>query len=126
MRTFGTRTRGAAAGRTLACLVALRGSGATLARGLTVKGSDTMVILAQRWAESYMKSNKGKIVQVTGGGSGTGIAALINGTTDICMASRPMKHGREEEAARPLPVDGLGDPGREGRALGVRERRRIP
>jgi phosphate transport system substrate-binding protein len=61
------------------------------ARGLTVKGSDTMVILGQRWAENYMAANRGAIVQVTGGGSGTGIAALINGTTDICMSSRPMK-----------------------------------
>jgi len=61
------------------------------ARGITVKGSDTMIILAQRWAENYMKANHGKIVQVTGGGSGTGIAALINGTTDICMSSREMK-----------------------------------
>ena len=61
------------------------------ARGLTVKGSDTMVILGQRWAESYMAANKGSVIQVTGGGSGTGIAALINGTTDICMSSRPMK-----------------------------------
>jgi phosphate transport system substrate-binding protein len=58
---------------------------------ITVKGSDTMVILGQRWAESYMKANPGKIVQVTGGGSGTGIAALINGSTDICESSRPMK-----------------------------------
>jgi len=61
------------------------------ARGLTVKGSDTMVILGQRWAEQYMNANPGRIIQVTGGGSGTGIAALINGTTEICMASRPMK-----------------------------------
>jgi phosphate transport system substrate-binding protein len=60
-------------------------------RGLTLKGSDTMVILAQRWAEVYMTSHPGAVVQVTGGGSGTGIAALINGTTDLCMASRPMK-----------------------------------
>lgn len=60
-------------------------------RGLSVKGSDTMVILVQRWAEAYMGSHPGAIVQVTGGGSGTGIAALINGTTDICMSSRPMK-----------------------------------
>jgi phosphate transport system substrate-binding protein len=58
---------------------------------LTLKGSDTMVILGQRWAEAYMKSNAGVSIQVTGGGSGTGIAALINGTTDICEASRPMK-----------------------------------
>jgi len=61
------------------------------ARGITVKGSDTMVILGQRWAESYMNSHPGSVIQVTGGGSGTGIAALINGTTDICQASRPMK-----------------------------------
>jgi phosphate transport system substrate-binding protein len=59
--------------------------------GITVKGSDTMVILVQRWAESYMGNHKGAVIQVTGGGSGTGIAALINGTTDVCMASRPMK-----------------------------------
>jgi phosphate transport system substrate-binding protein len=67
---------------------------ADAARGVTIKGSDTLVILVQRLAESYMQANKGQIVQVTGGGSGTGIAALINGMTDICMASRPMK---EEE-----------------------------
>ncbi len=58
---------------------------------VTVKGSDTMVILAQRWAETYMKENPGQSIQVTGGGSGTGIAALINGGTDICNASRSMK-----------------------------------
>ncbi len=58
---------------------------------ITIKGSDTMVILAQRWAEIYMSKNKNVIIQVTGGGSGTGISALINGTTDICNSSRPMK-----------------------------------
>jgi phosphate transport system substrate-binding protein len=61
------------------------------AAAVTVKGSDTMVILAQRWAENYMKANPGRKVQVTGGGSGTGIAALINGTTDVANASRSMK-----------------------------------
>lgn len=58
---------------------------------ITVKGSDTLVILAQRWAEVYMKSHPDVSIQVTGGGSGTGISALINGSTDICNASRPMK-----------------------------------
>ncbi len=58
---------------------------------ISIKGSDTLVILGQRWAEVYMKKNPGVQVQVTGGGTGTGIAALINGTTDICEASRPMK-----------------------------------
>lgn len=56
---------------------------------LTIKGSDTMVILVQRWTELYPTKNIS--FQVTGGGSGTGIAALINGTTDICASSRPMK-----------------------------------
>jgi phosphate transport system substrate-binding protein len=64
---------------------------------ITLKGSDTMVILGQRWAEQYMKLNPGITVQVTGGGSGTGIAALINGTTDICESSRPMKDKEKEE-----------------------------
>jgi phosphate transport system substrate-binding protein len=58
---------------------------------ITVKGSDTMVILAQRWAEIYMKKNPASVIQVTGGGSGVGITALINGTTDICNSSRSMK-----------------------------------
>jgi phosphate transport system substrate-binding protein len=58
---------------------------------ITVKGSDTMVILAQRWAEQYMAKHPDVTIQVTGGGSGTGISALINGTTDICNASRAMK-----------------------------------
>jgi phosphate transport system substrate-binding protein len=60
-------------------------------KSVTIKGSDTMVILGQRWAETYMKLHPEKRIQVTGGGSGTGIAALINGGTDICEASRPMK-----------------------------------
>ena len=58
---------------------------------ITVKGSDTMVILAQRWAEVYMKSNPNTAIQVTGGGSGVGISALINGATDIAISSRKMK-----------------------------------
>jgi phosphate transport system substrate-binding protein len=64
---------------------------------ITVKGSDTMVILAQRWAEEYMAKNSDVSIQVTGGGSGTGISALINGTTDICNASRPMKSSEREK-----------------------------
>jgi phosphate transport system substrate-binding protein len=74
-----------------ALLATVIGTPGHAARGLTVKGSDTMVILGQRWAEQYMNANPGRIIQVTGGGSGTGIAALINGTTEVCMASRAMK-----------------------------------
>jgi phosphate transport system substrate-binding protein len=83
---------------------------------VTVKGSDTMVILGQRWAEAYMKEQPGVIIQVTGGGSGTGIAALINGGTEICEASRPMKesekqlvrkrHGKDVKEI-PVALDGI-------------------
>lgn len=58
---------------------------------ITIKGSDTLVRLGQRWAEEYMKKNPETVIQVSGGGSGTGIAALLNGATDICEASRDMK-----------------------------------
>ncbi len=64
---------------------------------ITVKGSDTMVILSQKWAEVYMKKNSGVSIQVTGGGSGTGISALINGSTDIANSSRPMKKTEMEK-----------------------------
>jgi len=58
---------------------------------ITVKGSDTMVILAQKWAETYMGGKNAVKIQVTGGGSGVGIAALQNQTTDLCNASRPIR-----------------------------------
>ena len=55
------------------------------------KGSDTLVNVAQAWAEAYQKVDPEVAVAVSGGGSGTGIAALINGTVDIANASRQMK-----------------------------------
>ena len=72
-------------------------SSAVAAGTVTVKGSDTMVILGQRWAEEYMKKHPDTVIQVTGGGSGTGISALINGTTDICQSSRSMKPAEKEK-----------------------------
>ena len=72
-------------------------SGSAYAGGITLKGSDTMVILGQRWAEEYMKKSPDTTIQVTGGGSGTGISALINGTTDICTSSRSMKTAEKEK-----------------------------
>ena len=86
------------------------------ARNITIKGSDTMVILGQRWAETYMKINPGTTIQVTGGGSGVGIAALINGTTTIAEASRPMKDSEKTQLQQkrgvpvvelPVALDGL-------------------
>ena len=67
---------------------------------VTIKGSDTMVILGQRLAEEYMARNQGTVVQVNGGGSGTGIAALINGTVDLAQASRPMKDDEKASAEK--------------------------
>ena len=58
---------------------------------LQVEGSDTMVNLAQAWAERYSEKNPNVQVQVSGGGSGVGIASLINGVVDIANASREMK-----------------------------------
>jgi phosphate transport system substrate-binding protein len=80
------------------CLIAITcaGCAAPDRQAITMKGSDTMVALGQQWAEIYMKDHPGATVQVTGGGSGTGIAALINGTTQICQASRPMTADEEE------------------------------
>lgn len=74
------------------------------AGNITVKGSDTMVILGQKWAETYMKARPGISVQVTGGGSGTGIAALLNGMTDICNSSRPMKPAEIAESVKKFKV----------------------
>lgn len=60
-------------------------------RNLRITGSDTMVQLGQTLAKEYMAANPDKKVSVQGGGSGTGIAALINGATDIASSSREMK-----------------------------------
>lgn len=60
-----------------------------------LKGSDTVLPLAQKEAESFMKSNKSNKVTVTGGGSGVGLAALVDGTTDIAMSSRKIKMGEK-------------------------------
>ncbi|HOL55809.1 MAG TPA: phosphate ABC transporter substrate-binding protein, partial [bacterium] len=70
---------------------------ATVVRGrVTVKGSDTMVILVQLLAEEYMTRYRGKIIQVTGGGTGIGVAGLINKVTDIANASRPLTSDERE------------------------------
>ncbi len=63
---------------------------------ISIKGSDTMVHLTSAWAENYMSNHSGSQISVTGGGSGTGIAALLNGTTDICAASRKIREKEVE------------------------------
>lgn len=83
---------------------------------ITVKGSDTLLILAQKWAEVYMASHPSTKIQVSGGGSGIGFAALQDQTTDLCDASRKAKAVEIENciktfSARPteykVALDGL-------------------
>ncbi|MGB6365760.1 MAG: phosphate ABC transporter substrate-binding protein [Thermoanaerobaculia bacterium] len=92
----------------LAALLALiacgprREQGGTTSGGRVLiqnKGSDTLVNVAQAWAEQYKELDPNVAVAVTGGGSGTGISAMINGTVDIANASRKMKD-KEIEMAR--------------------------
>ncbi|MEW6052104.1 MAG: phosphate ABC transporter substrate-binding protein [Candidatus Zixiibacteriota bacterium] len=87
-------THSSAAISGLLCLVATTIAGETI----TIKGSDTMVRLGQRWAEEYMALNKTAVIQVTGGGTGAGVAALLNSGTDVCQASRDLS-AREFELA---------------------------
>ncbi len=89
----------------LLILMGCRGEGGDTAvsaepasRAIQNKGSDTLVNIALAWAETYRDVDPTVSIAVTGGGSGTGIAALINGTVDIANASRPMKDGEIEEA----------------------------
>ena len=63
-----------------------------------VKGSDTLVNMVQKLAEVYMAKHSGKFLSVTGGGSGTGIAALINRKCDIADSSRQIKPKEVEDA----------------------------
>ena len=97
------------------------------AKPITVKGSDTMVILGQRWAETYMNATPGQVIMVTGGGSGTGIAALINGTTDICQASREMRQDEKLKLRDRFQTMGIEIPvARDGVTIYVNEANPVP
>ncbi len=74
--------------KTILIALAISSSGAFAQK---IKGSDTVLPLSQKEAENYMKQNKTAKITITGGGSGVGLAALVDGTTDIAMASRKMK-----------------------------------
>lgn len=71
--------------------LALLNFGVATAQQIKVKGSDTVLPLSQKEAEVYMKKNKSAAVTIIGGGSGVGVAALMEGTTDIAMSSRSLK-----------------------------------
>ncbi|MGD2138425.1 MAG: phosphate ABC transporter substrate-binding protein [Gammaproteobacteria bacterium] len=76
---------------TLTATIVLSGNPALARVLIQNKGSDTLVNVAQAWAEAYPEVDPEVAVAVSGGGSGTGIAAMINGTVDIANASRKMK-----------------------------------
>jgi phosphate transport system substrate-binding protein len=81
--------------KTLSAGAILALTASTYAGTITVKGSDTLVILAQKWAEVYMGAHKDTKIQVNGGGSGFGFQALQSQSTDLCDASRPIKAGEQ-------------------------------
>lgn len=92
------------------------------AETISVKGSDTLLPLGQRWAEDYMNANPGTVIQVTGGGSGVGIAALINGTTDVCEASRQIKPGEIDKLKERFNSPGIEIPvARDGLSIYLNE-----
>ena len=76
------------------------GGGESRGTTIQVRGSDTMVNVAQAWAEEYRKVDPTVYVEVSGGGSGVGIAALDKGTIDIANASRDMKAEEIEQARK--------------------------
>ena len=100
--------------KTAAIITAATLSVATAIAQVNIKGSDTLLVLNQRWAEAYGKQT-GAAIAVTGGGSSIGIRAFINGVADICASSRPMR-ASEVASARsrgaitneiPVALDGL-------------------
>ena len=88
----------------LMMLLNLNPSFAKNANSLQVKGSDTMVNLVQSWAEEFMKTQPKLFIAVTGGGSGTGLAGLINGSCEIAVSSREIK-AQEIALAKKKNVD---------------------
>jgi phosphate transport system substrate-binding protein len=90
----------------VAFLVAACGGGQSGDRKLIQnKGSDTMVNIAQSWAEAYRQVDPNVGIAVSGGGSGTGIAALINGTVDIANASRAITPDEQQKIREAQKVD---------------------
>lgn len=80
-------------------VAAPQASAEELQGSLQIKGSDTMVNVVQAWAEAFMTTHPQVTIAVTGGGSGTGIAALIGGTCDLAASSRAMSDKERAQAA---------------------------
>jgi len=98
-KNSGRRHMAAIAAVVLFALFGCGGGGKVEKLTIQNAGSDTMVNLAQHWAEVYARVDSTVSVEVSGGGSGTGIAALINGTVDLANSSRKI-HADESERAR--------------------------
>lgn len=95
-------------------------------RAVTIKGSDTMVIMNARLSEAFMKASPGTVIQVTGGGSGVGLAALLNGTTDIAAASRPIKASEIDKLKSRFASRGVEIPvARDGLAVYLNEKNAV-
>lgn len=100
---------------TLTTAAIVGGAHAWRQSAITIKGSDTMLILNQRWAEEFGHSNPGAAINVTGGGSSIGIKAFTNGVADLAAASRQMKKSEIDKARSrgsianeiPVALDGL-------------------
>lgn len=88
---------------------------AVIAKGQKIKGSDTLLPVSQEAAECYMNQFKNSSITVTGGGTGVGISSLLDGTTDIAMASRSIKfnerikfsHGKKKIKEAVVAYDAL-------------------
>lgn len=78
-------------------IAAILVSSLTAIQAQKIKGSDTCLPLSQKEAEDYMNANPSQTVTVTGGGSGVGISALIEGTTDIAQSSRKIKFEEKQK-----------------------------
>jgi phosphate transport system substrate-binding protein len=89
---------------TLAVLCLFVGAGAAFAQGIVIKGSTTVLPIAQRTLEAFMKANPGVNISLSGGGSGEGVKALIDKTTDIANSSREIK-GNEVALAKSRGVN---------------------
>lgn len=96
-------------------VAALGGTTIAQSGAVTIKGSDTLLVLNQRWAEAYGQKNPRATVNVSGGGSSIGITAFVNGTADIAASSRPMRQSEIQRARSrgsvaneiPVALDGL-------------------
>lgn len=84
----------------LIATLALPVSWAASSNSIQIKGSDTMVNLGQSWAEMYMEKNPDASIAVTGGGSGTGVAAILAGTCDIAQSSRDLSAEEKAKAEK--------------------------